>query len=75
MKQSVHSLAIFFLRRYSLSSRWSEAVRLCRFVKEDSLWASLAASAAHAKHLETAETAYAALQQADKVKRIMASIT
>lgn len=47
--------------------RWSEATRLCRFVKDDSLWAMLAAMATHAKQLETAEVAYAAINEADKV--------
>lgn len=47
--------------------RWNEALKLCRFVKDDSLWACLAGMAVNSKHLETAETAYAAIHDADKV--------
>ncbi len=42
-------------------SRWDEAVRLCRFVKQASLWGALACMALHANHLDTTETAFAAL--------------
>ena len=41
-----------------------------RFVKDDTLWACLAAMATHAKHLETAEVAYSAIMEADKVHYI-----
>lgn len=41
-------------------------MRLCRFVKDPSLWACLAAMSAYAKDLMTAEVAYAAL---DEVRR------
>ena len=47
--------------------RWSDALKLCRFVKDDTLWACLAGMAVNARHLETAETAYAAIHEADKV--------
>ncbi|ELT91803.1 hypothetical protein CAPTEDRAFT_169559 [Capitella teleta] len=50
--------------------RWDDAVRLCRFVKEESLWACLAAMAAYGKQLGTAEVAYAAIDEADKVQFI-----
>jgi intraflagellar transport protein 80 len=53
-----------------MSNRWSDATRLCRFVKDDSLWAMLAAMATHAKQLETAEVAYSAINEADKVHYI-----
>ena len=55
------------LFEYGLSSRWSEATRLCRFVKDDGLWACLAGMATQARHLDTAEVAYAAIHEADKV--------
>ncbi|KAK2150951.1 hypothetical protein LSH36_381g02111 [Paralvinella palmiformis] len=51
-------------------NRWDDAVRLCRFVKEDSLWACLAVMAAYAKELSTAEVAYAAIDETDKVQFI-----
>ena len=56
--------------KYVSGNRWSEATRLCRFVKDDSLWAMLAAMASAAKQLDTAEVAYAALNEADKVHYI-----
>ena len=43
---------------------------MCRFVKDDSLWAMLAAMATHSKQLETAEVAYSAINEADKVHYI-----
>jgi len=43
--------------------RWDDAVRLCRFVKDNSLWACLAAMSAYAKDLSTAEVAYAAIDE------------
>ena len=56
--------------KYVSGNRWSEATRLCRFVKDDSLWAMLAAMATAAKQLDTAEVAYAAINEADKVHYI-----
>lgn len=45
------------------SGRWDDAVRLCRFVKDTSLWSCLAAMSAYAKDLSTAEVAYAAIDE------------
>lgn len=55
------------LHTYVQMSKWDDAVRLCRFVKEESLWACLAGMAAYAKEFATAEIAYAAIDEADKV--------
>ena len=44
-------------------ARWDDAVRLCRFVKDPSLWSCLAAMSAYAKDLSTAEVAYAAIDE------------
>ncbi|XP_077987595.1 intraflagellar transport protein 80 homolog [Glandiceps talaboti] len=52
-------------------ARWEDAVRLCRFVKDNALWACLACMAAYAKDLSTAEVAYAAIDEADKVEFII----
>ena len=49
-------------------AKWPEAVRLCRFAKNPSLWACLAAMAVHWKNLDTAEVAYAAIREVDKVE-------
>ena len=51
--------------------KWEEAVRLCRFVKSDALWAALAAMALHGRHLETAEIALAALKEVDKLHYVL----
>ncbi|XP_064614881.1 intraflagellar transport protein 80 homolog [Liolophura sinensis] len=59
------------LHDYVSSARWSDAVRLCRFVKDDVLWACLAAMASYAKDLATAEVAYAAICEASKVQYII----
>ncbi|XP_078693127.1 intraflagellar transport protein 80 homolog isoform X4 [Branchiostoma floridae x Branchiostoma belcheri] len=59
------------LHSYVSNSRWDDAVRLCRFVKDEALWACLAAMAAYAKDLNTAEVAYAAIDEVDKVQYIL----
>ena len=43
------------------------AIRLCRFVKESTLWACLAAMAIYCRELNTVEIALAAIDEADKV--------
>ena len=55
------------LHGYAISGHWDDATKLCRFVKDQVLWACLAGMAVHARHLDTAEVAYAAIQEADKV--------
>ncbi|CAJ0929909.1 unnamed protein product [Ranitomeya imitator] len=55
---------------YITASKWSEAVRLCRFVKEQTTWACLAAMAIANKDMSTAEIAYAAIGEIDKVQYI-----
>ncbi|CAH1781800.1 unnamed protein product [Owenia fusiformis] len=59
------------LHGYITGGRWEDAVRLCRFVKDECLWSCLAAMAAYNKELSTAEIAYAAINQADKVQYIL----
>jgi intraflagellar transport protein 80 len=59
------------LYEFVSGSRWEEAVRLCRFVKRETLWACLAAMALHGRHLETAEIALAAIQEVDKLQYVM----
>ncbi|KAJ8030563.1 Intraflagellar transport protein 80-like [Holothuria leucospilota] len=53
------------------SSRWDDAVRLCRFVKDEAVWGCLAAMSSYAKELNTAEIAYAAIDMVDKVQYIL----
>ncbi|XP_069752879.1 intraflagellar transport protein 80 homolog isoform X2 [Narcine bancroftii] len=58
------------LHEYVSGSRWDDAVRLCRFVKEQTMWSCLAAMAIAHKDLMTAEVAYAAIGEIDKVQYI-----
>ncbi|NWV82152.1 IFT80 protein, partial [Dasyornis broadbenti] len=58
------------LHDYVSASRWEEGVRLCRFVKDQTLWACLAAMAVASKDMTTAEIAYAAIGEIDKVQYI-----
>jgi len=59
------------LHGFVMASKWDDAVRLCRFVKEENVWACLAAMATYAKDLNTAEVAYAAIKETDKVQFII----
>jgi len=55
------------LERFCSASEWEPALRLCRYVKSNELWACLAAMAIAGKELHTAEVAYAAIEQVDKL--------
>jgi len=59
------------LYNFVASARWEEAVRLCRFVKRQELWAALAAMSLHGRHLDTAEIALAAISEIDKLQYIL----
>ena len=50
------------------AKQWDKAIRLCRFAKDSTLWATLATHAMNVNELETAEIAYAALEQIEKVR-------
>lgn len=58
------------LHNYVTAKHWDDAVRLARFVKDDTVWACLAAMATAYKELNTAEVAYAAINEVDKVQYI-----
>jgi intraflagellar transport protein 80 len=60
------------LYQHVLSNQWDRAIRLCRFVRDDALWACLAAMAVAAKDLNTADIAYAAIEEVEKVQFINA---
>jgi len=49
---------------------WDNAIRLCRFVKDNTIWACLASMSAASKELYPAEIAYAAIEEVDKVQYI-----
>uniref|UniRef100_A0A914ZMI5 Intraflagellar transport protein 80 homolog n=1 Tax=Parascaris univalens TaxID=6257 RepID=A0A914ZMI5_PARUN len=55
------------LSAYIAASKWDQAIRLCRHIKEEYLWGMLAAMAANAKNFYAAEIAYGALDEAEKV--------
>lgn len=42
--------------------KWEKALKLCRYVKEPTLWACLAAISLHQRELNTAEIALAAIE-------------
>ncbi|CAJ1065332.1 intraflagellar transport protein 80 homolog [Xyrichtys novacula] len=58
------------LHEYSASARWEDALRLCRFAKDQSLWACLAGMAMANRDLDTAEMAYAAIRELPRVQYI-----
>uniref|UniRef100_A0A0M3IE26 WD_REPEATS_REGION domain-containing protein n=1 Tax=Ascaris lumbricoides TaxID=6252 RepID=A0A0M3IE26_ASCLU len=51
------------LSAYIAASKWDQAIRLCRHIKEEYLWGMLAAMAANAKNFYAAEIAYGALDE------------
>uniref|UniRef100_A0A183VCK9 Intraflagellar transport protein 80 n=1 Tax=Toxocara canis TaxID=6265 RepID=A0A183VCK9_TOXCA len=55
------------LSSYIAASKWDQATRLCRHIKEDYLWGMLAAMAASAKNFHATEIAYGALDEVEKV--------
>jgi len=55
------------LEKFCSNNEWEPALRLCRYVKSNELWACLAAMAIAGKELHTAEVAYAAIEQVDKL--------
>ena len=59
------------LYEYVQSVQWEEAARLCRFVKDQSLWACLAAMAINGQELETAKEAFASIDEVDKLQYIL----
>lgn len=58
------------LHDYSASARWEDALRLCRFAKDQSLWACLAGMAMASRELNTAEVAYTAIGDVPRVQYI-----
>lgn len=50
---------------------WEDALRLCRFVKDKSLWTCLAAMSIKDKEINTAEESLAAIEEVDKLQYIL----
>lgn len=59
-------ICVFLARLQVKKQQWDKATRLCRFIKDPTMWATLAAMAMAAKELNTAETAFAAIDEVDK---------
>lgn len=59
------------LQAYCAASEWEAALRLCRYCKDQQLWACLAAMAVAGKDYNAAEVAYAAIEEVDKLKYML----
>lgn len=53
------------------ANQWAKTTRLCRFVKDPSLWACLAAMSMEGRELATAEVAFAAIDAVDKLRFVL----
>ncbi|GMR32599.1 hypothetical protein PMAYCL1PPCAC_02794 [Pristionchus mayeri] len=49
-------------------SKWDNAIRLCRHMNDDALWAMLAGMAMQARNIYAAEIAYGSLEEIEKVE-------
>ncbi|EPB73396.1 hypothetical protein ANCCEY_07511 [Ancylostoma ceylanicum] len=58
------------LLQYAAQSKWDQAIRLCRHVKSETSWATLAGLATAAQNIYAAEIAYGALEEAEKVRML-----
>ena len=58
------------LYEYASTGKFKEAVRLCRFIKNPQLWATLAAMAIYHQDLDSAEIALSATREVDKLQYI-----
>mmetsp|Transcript_6247 Transcript_6247/g.15948 ORF Transcript_6247/g.15948 Transcript_6247/m.15948 type:complete len:765 (-) Transcript_6247:257-2551(-) len=59
------------LQAYCAASEWEAALRLCRYCKDQQLWACLAAMAVAGEDYNAAEVAYAAIEEVDKLKYML----
>ncbi|XP_077295426.1 intraflagellar transport protein Oseg5 [Arctopsyche grandis] len=58
------------LARKVAANQWSQALKLCRIIKDDTLWACLAALSWESKELAVAEEAFAIIKQPHQVEYI-----
>lgn len=67
---SINAFAVL-LHTYASQGHWTEALRLCRYLKDSSesgaLWAAFAGMALQSRQLEVSEQAYAAINRVEKV--------
>eukprot|EP00656_Telonema_subtile_P024080 TRINITY_DN258_c0_g1_i1.p1 TRINITY_DN258_c0_g1~~TRINITY_DN258_c0_g1_i1.p1 ORF type:complete len:716 (+),score=148.95 TRINITY_DN258_c0_g1_i1:176-2323(+) len=59
------------LYEYVQAAEWDAATKLSRFVKDQRIWACLAAMAINGQMLDTAEIAFAAIDEVDKLQYIL----
>merc|ERR1711907_596194 len=59
------------LYEYMQAAQWDAATKLCRFVKDQKIWACLAAMAINGQMLDTAEIAFAAIDEVDKLQYVL----
>lgn len=59
------------LSAFCAAGEWEAALRLCRYVKDQQLWACLAAMAVGGQDYNAAEVAYAAIEEVDKLKYML----
>ena len=52
------------------NKKWEQAIRLCRFVKDKAIWATLIGMSIKANQLNTAEVGLAAIEEVDKLRYI-----
>lgn len=58
------------LLQYCDSNDWEKAIKLCRYIKDKSLWAFVAAISLHHRNTETAEISLANIENIEKVQFI-----
>jgi len=60
----------FLLYKFVAQTQWPRCTRLCRFIKDEVLWAVLAVMAINGQQLDVAEVALAAIDEVDKLQYI-----
>jgi len=58
------------LLQYCDNNDWEKAIKLCRYIKDKSLWAFVAAISLHHRNTETAEISLANIESIEKVQYI-----
>ncbi|EFC50188.1 hypothetical protein NAEGRDRAFT_77945 [Naegleria gruberi] len=67
--ESVHPYPLILYELIE-NKKWEQAIRLCRFVKDKAIWATLVGMAIKLNQLNTAEVGLAALEEVDKLRYI-----
>jgi intraflagellar transport protein 80 len=64
------SATVPLIHKNAAAGQWAKATRLCRCLKDDTLWAVLAVLALSSEQLDTAEIALSSLNEVDKAQYI-----